>query len=122
MTWSNIQKWVVRYADNKDVDLNEFAKYIACGDVCERTTDGENSALHFAAVGEASTTLEFLLNIVPKRSINSPNKNGETPLHWACRSGTLSNIKALLDAGANPRCVDYSDNNILHFANNGSSV
>ena len=40
--------------------------------------------------------------------VNSPDKDGRTPLHYACRSGRFETVLLLLEAGADPNIKDRS--------------
>lgn len=53
--------------------------------------------------------------------VNTTNRDGDTPLHWAAINGDADITKALIDAGANIHAVDGNgDTPIMHAAKHGS--
>ncbi|EKX38205.1 hypothetical protein GUITHDRAFT_115750 [Guillardia theta CCMP2712] len=60
------------------------------------------------------TVLRQLLDA--KANINSPNRTGQTALHFAAARGRLLCVKALLAAGARADAADESGNLPIHFA------
>lgn len=63
------------------------------------------SPLLCAARGRATSgVIIALLNA--GAGVNVQDKNGDTPLHWAARSGTLENVIALLNAGADGSVIN----------------
>lgn len=114
--WSNLHKYIVRYGDEDSPDLDQLDELLdeEVGDCVTRIE--ENSILHFAAIGERTHCLKYLIPNIPSYLINKANKNGETPLHWACRAGHIENIKILLEANADTHKMDFEGNSILHFA------
>ena len=53
--------------------------------------------------------------------VNTTNRDGDTPLHWAAINGDADITKALIDAGANIHTVDGNgDTPIMHAAKHGS--
>ncbi|KAI0565820.1 Ankyrin repeat containing protein [Gracilaria domingensis] len=71
--------------------------------------DNGHTPLHWAALAPAPV-LATLLPLAPRLDVISTNpaQLHQTPLHWACVSAPLKNIKALLDAGADPSLRDAS--------------
>ncbi|CAN8071084.1 unnamed protein product [Agarophyton chilense] len=71
--------------------------------------DNGHTPLHWASLAPAPV-LATLLPLAPRVDIVSTNpaQLHQTPLHWACVSAPLQNIKALLDAGADPSLCDAS--------------
>lgn len=66
-------------------------------------TDKEGfSVLHWAAVGNHVSVLEYLLSCNSCPNINVQCKNYETPLHRTCRVGRIEALHFLLKAGADP--------------------
>ncbi|WAR05193.1 SECG-like protein [Mya arenaria] len=62
------------------------------------TTDiDDNTFLHHAAMNNKYEVIEKFNS---KLSLNIKNKNGDTPLHIACKSGNVQTIDALIDAKA----------------------
>ena len=52
--------------------------------------------------------------------LSSPNQDGRTPLHIACREGLLSVVKYLLEEGANVHQSDSNNNTPLMDAINAN--
>jgi len=71
---------------------------------------------HFAALGECNRILDYLISIAPPPLMQEPNFMEETPLHWACSAGSISNVEMLLAAGADYSAQDNCGNSILHTA------
>lgn len=69
--------------------------------------DEGHTPLHWAALAPAPV-LATLLPLAPKLDCRSSNpaQLRQTPLHWACVSAPLQNVRALLDAGADPSFRD----------------
>lgn len=66
-------------------------------DMCEETSG--NTALHYSASFGFTTITTFLLDNNIK--INSQNKQGLTPLHYAVKNGRVEDVWELLSRGAN---------------------
>lgn len=64
----------------------------AAGDTC----------LHYAARGKSLTVLRYLLR-QSEADPNSANFLDETPLHFACATGSFTAVRFLLDSGSDPR-------------------
>ncbi|CAL5871617.1 uncharacterized protein PFLUO_LOCUS5870 [Penicillium psychrofluorescens] len=67
----------------------------------------KRSLLHYAAMGDCTNLLLYLLQAKPK--IDSRDRHGRTPLSWAAEYGSLAVVKILLDRGANINALDYED-------------
>lgn len=81
----------------------------------KNATDPEgNNAFHLAAKhgkplilweliypGIQTGTMKFTITKDPEALFDTPNTQGETPLHLACRAGNLQIVEILLNAGAN---------------------
>lgn len=80
-----------------------------------KTTDRGNNTLHFAALGQESKILNFIMGIFP-HLMTIPNYSGEYPLHWACRAGCVDNVKLLLKHGGSLSYRDNSKNTPFHTA------
>jgi ankyrin repeat protein len=79
------------------------------------TTDRHRTALHLAAyTGLRHATAEILKH--PEIDVNAPDRDGWTPLHDACKNGTLAIVSALLDAGADINPALPNGQQALHIA------
>ncbi|KAL7800287.1 ankyrin repeat-containing domain protein [Trichoderma ceciliae] len=62
------------------------------------------TGLHYAAISKSETTMFRILELCTKDEIhelvNLKDKDGWTPLHWACRGNNLEVVKTLIDNGA----------------------
>ena len=114
--WADIHKWIVRYSDTENPDFSVLQRLISEDSFCVVTTTDRNSVLHLAAIGKHPTVLRYLLNLSPTNFVNSRNRRGETPLHWAIYNGRIENIKLLLHYKANTRIFDAYGNSILHYS------
>ena len=88
--------------------------------------------LHHAALADEATTVELLLDA--GASLEQPDNNGETPLHWACNGhgkfgdqirydkpdvallDRMGTVNCLLAAGAYPDVSSESGDTPLHTA------
>ena len=116
-SWNCLHKWVVRYGDDEQVDVETLNRMLQQFDVASETSS-KCIAHHFAAIADSQAVLLFLLQNTPQTLVNKRNKNGQTPLFWACFSmhSALKNFKLLLKYGSNPKHVDSSGNTVLHAA------
>ena len=64
---------------------------------------------------ETATQREIAAEIATV-DVNARSEHGSTPLHWAVRIGTPTNIKVLLKAGADLNARDKDGDTPLHFA------
>ncbi|KAK5125795.1 hypothetical protein LTR85_012071 [Meristemomyces frigidus] len=55
------------------------------------------------------------------RDIDTPDRSGETPLHWACIKGDLVAVQLLLQFGANTNLKDSAGDTALHYASMSGS-
>ncbi|MDN5247929.1 MAG: ankyrin repeat domain-containing protein [Wolbachia endosymbiont of Tyrophagus putrescentiae] len=107
------------------VQLNNEAcfKYLMKhgADLEEETADGEN-ILHLISDHEfLKTAMDFLIgNNQLDALINGQNRNGETPLHIAARSGNKECFALLKEQGAQIETV--SGRNVLHYAAESGNV
>ena len=67
----------------------------------DSSVDGRgNTMLHmYAANGHLECMAFFLAHCQPP-TINLPNGEGNTAIHWACVAGQLASVRLLLEAGA----------------------
>ncbi|KAJ5091685.1 hypothetical protein NUU61_006555 [Penicillium alfredii] len=82
-------------------------------------TYNRQNLLHLAASADQSNTLGLLLesyasNAQTQGVINQRDETGQTPLHYACRSGRTESVKLLLQAGADAKIADNSSWTPLH--------
>lgn len=64
--------------------------------------------MHFAAQGNQPKVLNHLLKI-ENFEIECPDVNGNTPLHWACVSGSYQAVRYLLAYKADPNKLNLND-------------
>ena len=101
--WNGTMKWCIRNCEEEGpVDLNEL-KYLLMAE--DNTDEFDTSALHLACVGNNAAIIKLLIAYnVP---VNGTDKDGATPLHWACSKGNLDSVIALLHAKADIKATDY---------------
>jgi len=83
------------------------------------TDNEENSLLHFVAYRYDSGDEELIKTLVKAGvNVNAKNKIGETPLHWAVKSGkeNIPSIKTLLVLGALPDARTIKRQSVLDYA------
>ena len=71
----------------------------------------KKSLLHYAAMGNCTSLLQYLLQIEQK--IDTRDMHGRTPLSWAAEYGSLAVLKILLERGADINAKDYEDSTPL---------
>ncbi|MDP6891709.1 MAG: ankyrin repeat domain-containing protein [Verrucomicrobiota bacterium] len=71
-----------------------------------------NTALHKAATFSRERFAEELINMGVK--VNSTNKVGATPLHYAVRNGDKGITKLLLKNGAEKNILDFQGNSVVN--------
>lgn len=81
-------------------------------------THQRQNPLHIAASAKHANTIGLLLESYPyterQNAVNQRDKSGQTPLHYACRSGRLESVELLVKAGAKPTLFDRNKNIPLH--------
>eukprot|EP01127_Copromyxa_protea_P005345 TRINITY_DN1528_c0_g1_i1.p1 TRINITY_DN1528_c0_g1~~TRINITY_DN1528_c0_g1_i1.p1 ORF type:complete len:950 (-),score=158.38 TRINITY_DN1528_c0_g1_i1:95-2944(-) len=77
---------------------------LSCGAVMSVTADGF-LPLHLACLGGHPEVTKKLLQADNRASINSKDREGNTPLHCAIASGDINTIKVLLEAPLEPASV-----------------
>ena len=113
--WSNLHKWVVRFNDNPEADLDVLENILRVENISQPTDNG-NTVIHFATLGKCSRVLDYLIRIAPSNVIHQANQTEETPLFWACSAGSVAHVRLLLKAGADHTTQDQFGNTILHAA------
>lgn len=119
--WDSYQAFL--YACQEDVPLKALRSLITDPfiDVSEVNEVGEN-ALFFAASQKDSLAADRVFSLLHSGiTIDSLNKNKETPLFSAVEEGVSKSIKLLLTADANPNALDIDGNTPLfkvHFSSN----
>ncbi|XP_063923115.1 uncharacterized protein LOC135137411 [Zophobas morio] len=80
------------------------------------------SALHYAASSEEDSVEIINLLVTNGLSTNQRNMYGETPLHLACKSGNVKNLKELCKNGRNLNEITSSGKTVLHYAAESKNV
>ena len=81
-----------------------------------------NTILHYIAFGthglDTAQAMEGVFNYIksPGKLINQPNKEGQTPLHFAVSGGVVTNVRYLLEKGAHVGIADVRGYTVLHLA------
>ena len=96
-----------------------FKRYSSLHLDCLLVDDYENTILHVAV--ENSASLEVVTVVSKHISPVHKNKQGETPIHIACRNGDLSIVRLLVTKAAELVLTD-SDDSYLHSACCGKSL
>ena len=84
--------------------------------------DRGNTILHYIAFGihglDTAQAMEGILSYInsPEKLINQPNKEGQTPLHFAVSGGVVTNVRYLLERGARVDAADVRGYTALHLA------
>jgi len=71
----------------------------------------EMTGLHLAAYFGVEAVVKLLLE-----DVNSKASDGQTPLHWASKSGHLETAQLLLEKGADVNAIDRTIRTPLHWA------
>ena len=90
-------------------ELTDYPRY----EISSRPHPHGTTALHFASRGRIE---EVRMLIKEGADVHAKNDNGSTPLHWACRGGTVDVVKALLEAGADLHAKMNDGETPLHRA------
>ena len=77
----------------------------------------EMTGLHLAAYFGVEAVVKLLLE-----DVNSKASDGQTPLHWASKSGHLETAQLLLEKGANINTADKAGLTPLHLASQNGHV
>jgi ankyrin repeat protein len=85
--------------------VEESYASIQSGGALEQLDCFKRSLLHYAAMGDCTNLLAYLLYREPE--IDSLDQWGRTPLSWAAEYGSLHVVKSLMDRGADVNAMDY---------------
>jgi ankyrin repeat protein len=83
--------------------------------------DANYSLIHQAIFGTTSISLQTALEI-EAGSINMPDSDGRTPLHWAAYRDNIDNMRLLISHGADVRLTDKFGLTALHIVIRWESV
>jgi 7,8-dihydropterin-6-yl-methyl-4-(beta-D-ribofuranosyl)aminobenzene 5'-phosphate synthase len=83
-------------------------------DLLEARSESGGTLLHYAAYGEQTAVMDFLLEKGAK--IDAKDKQGNTPLIWSVANGKKDSLVYLLDKGADMNLKDSRGNSVLHIA------
>lgn len=71
-------------------------KFLTMGVDCKRADENDWTAMHWAATsGTGEVVTQLLKSGIP---VNTPDKRGRIPLHWAAERGHIGPVCAILDA------------------------
>lgn len=87
--------------------------------VLEQQDCFKRSLLHYAAMGDCTNLLVYLLHSEPE--IDSRDQWGRTPLSWAAEYGSLDVVRNLMDRGADVNAMDYEGATPLTWLLNAGS-
>lgn len=81
-------------------------------------------SLHYAAMGNCTNLLQYLLQTEQKIDIRDMHRR--TPLSWAAEYGSLAVMKILLERGADINAKDYEDSTplgwLVHAGNPDNNI
>ncbi|KAL4235985.1 hypothetical protein ACF0H5_004373 [Mactra antiquata] len=100
-------------------DLDGIRLLLKYGAMVSETDFDERQPLHYAAEGGHFLLLRELTGNNLVADINCKDKNGCTPLHFACKMGHIETILELNTLKADVKVLDMADNTILHMAGAG---
>ena len=93
----------------------EVAKLLLDRGASTRTFDSSgDTCMHYAARGKCLTVLRVLLRQT-RGDPNAPNFLDETPLHYACATGSHTAVRFLLESGADPGKKTKSGKTALEY-------
>jgi len=120
MSWSDIHRYCLTYADSNRLDYALIHQLLLFTEEALYTPTGV-SPLHLSANGQCSRLLQyFLLQDVCPMDVNDRTLTDETtPLHWACRNGVVTSVNFLIHRGGDVHAVDWEKNTPLHYAVEG---
>lgn len=100
------------------ISCNSIQKLLDSGrfDLCKVHGKKEETYMHLAVKPSSSEGVVGMLIEKGVFLINQPNKEGETPLHYAARLNNIQAIDLLIDNGANINAVDSYGRTPLHCA------
>ncbi|KAH8892663.1 ankyrin [Thozetella sp. PMI_491] len=78
------------------------------------TDKSGRNAIHLSCIARNTSSILFLLDHAPNDLLHAPDSLGRTPLFYACTSGLVEAVGALLDAGANVNARDFENQSPLH--------
>ncbi|KAL8876785.1 MAG: hypothetical protein Q9198_005084 [Flavoplaca austrocitrina] len=89
-------------------------------DVNQLSPEGE-TIIHHAVKGSSERVCTLVESFKGRLDIDSPNKKGRTPLHYAAAMGSTKLMKMLLAYGANIALRDDDHATTLHYSVNSSA-
>lgn len=102
------------------VNATEKLTALASMDIDLETRDhNENTLQHYAAL---QGRYEVIRQFADAVDVNSKNRYGETPLHFACSIGCFETVKALLDCKAKANLKNKLGETALHTAANSQKM
>ena len=106
MAWNNAQKFIIRYMDDPNCDIYILSSILSKDSINLGCVDGRPSVAHLAAIGSSLRIMRLLVeyHFAP---VNVTDKEGATPLHWACQKGNIKMIEYLIKRKANLNAIDF---------------
>lgn len=100
---------VIKSKWGRDLDPQEKTELVIEGQRASLNEDvSDATPLHLAALKDKTWMVSAMLDHRELFDINTKDRYGMTPLHVAAAKGDEATLTALMDAGANVRCVDGS--------------
>lgn len=89
-SWPTLIRVCVSQDENQTTNFKALQKYIH---EINSVTNTNTTALHFVALGDNTDLAKWLID---NGAQIYENDEGQTPLHWACKSGSAGMVKLLM--------------------------
>ncbi|MFH1643927.1 MAG: ankyrin repeat domain-containing protein [bacterium] len=103
--------WTILMSSTKRGEKDNVEKLLELGADPDLKNNSEATALHIAAGNGNLNIVKLLVNKI--KSLDSLDKNGSTPLMWACSFGHVEVITFLLNHGAKSTICNNENHSIL---------
>jgi len=91
MSWTTLVNVCVAADEADSANLESLVELIE--QINEPTPNGKNTPLHFVALG---TNIQLAQWLLENGAVFQSNENGESPLHWACKSECIQMVELFL--------------------------